>query len=103
MENGWFRYPALIGKTGKVKPNAVLVGGQERIYLEGRYELRFYEGRRAIFKDAGLGATEALLACERLPAEIAYRTVRARPAWESWWKQRESNFGRVDRANSPRV
>ena len=24
---------------------------------------------------------------------------RGRPAWESWWKQWESNLSRVDRAN----
>lgn len=74
-ESGWFRYPAVIGKTGKVKPNAVLVAGQERVYAEGHYELRYHEGSRAVFKNVGQDPAEALLACQRLRADLEYRRV----------------------------
>jgi integrase len=61
-ENGWRRYPAVIGKNGRVKPGFVTVGGQEREYTEGRYQLRTYEGSRMVYRDAGENAASALTA-----------------------------------------
>ncbi|MGD0737744.1 MAG: hypothetical protein ABR976_21635 [Terracidiphilus sp.] len=49
---GWRRYPAAVGKNGRIKPNFVIVDGQEREFKEGRYQLRTYEGTRMVYKDA---------------------------------------------------
>jgi len=61
-ERGWRRYPVRGGKSGKVKTGFVLVGGEEREYPEGRYQLRTYEGSRMVYKDAGKNAVAALTA-----------------------------------------
>ena len=56
---GWRRYPAAVGKNGRIKPNFVIVDGQEREFKEGRYQLRTYEGTRMVYKDAGENAAAA--------------------------------------------
>ncbi len=59
-EAGWRRYPAVIGKNGRVKPNCVRVGEQEKCYPEGRYQLRTYEGAKMVYRDAGEHGGDAL-------------------------------------------
>jgi hypothetical protein len=61
-EKGWRRYPAVIGKNGRVKPGFVIVDGKERKYPNGRYQLRTYVGSRMIYRDAGVNAAAALTA-----------------------------------------
>lgn len=61
-ERGWRRYPAVIGKNGRVKPGFVIVDGKERKYPEGRYQLRTYVGSKMINRDAGENAAAALTA-----------------------------------------
>jgi len=61
-ETGWRRYPAVIGRNGRVRPNFVSVGGKQREYPEGRYQLRMYEGSRMIYRDVGDNAAQALTA-----------------------------------------
>jgi len=56
---GWRRYPVAVGKNGRIKPNFVIVDGQEREFKEGRYQLRTYEGTRMVYKDAGENAAAA--------------------------------------------
>jgi integrase len=61
-EKGWRRYPAVVGKNGRVRPGFVLVDGQEREYPVGRYQLRTYDGARMIYRDAGENAAAAATA-----------------------------------------
>ena len=61
-EKGWRRYPAVVGKNGRIKPGFVVVAGNEREYREGRYQLRTYEGSRMVYRDAGENAAAALTA-----------------------------------------
>jgi integrase len=61
-EKGWRRYPAVIGKNGRIKPRCVVVDGKEREYPEGKYQLRTYEGSRMVYRDAGENAAAALTA-----------------------------------------
>lgn len=61
-ESGWRRYPAVMGKNGRVKPGFVTVGGQEREFPVGRYQLRTYEGSRMVYRDAGENAGAAMTA-----------------------------------------
>jgi hypothetical protein len=53
-EKGWRRYPAVIGKNGRVKPGYVSVGGKEQEFKEGRYQLRSYAGSRMVSENARL-------------------------------------------------
>jgi len=52
-ESGWRRFPVVIGKTGKVRPDAVLANGQERIYPDGYYCIRTYLGDKPQYTNVG--------------------------------------------------
>lgn len=62
---GWKRYPAVIGKNGRIKPGVALVDGKEREFPVGRYQVRWYEGRKTSYKDVGDHPMEALNAMRR--------------------------------------
>jgi integrase len=72
-ENGWRRYPVVIGKTGKVKPNAVLVNGQEGIYPDGYYCIRHYMGDKPVYQNVGTDPSQALQAQQREEALLLAR------------------------------
>ena len=59
---GWRRYPAVFAKNGRLKPNIVFDGGVEREYPVGRYQLRYYDGRKPVYKDVGENPSEAIQA-----------------------------------------
>jgi len=59
-ERGWRRYPAVIGKNGRVKAGVIIVDGVERKYPQGRFQIRTYEGTRMIYRDAGDSAAAAM-------------------------------------------
>jgi integrase len=59
-EKGWRRYPAVIGANGRARAGVVRIEGQEHKYPEGRFQIRFYEGCRMIYKDAGKLASGAM-------------------------------------------
>lgn len=59
---GWRRYPAVFAKNGRLKANIVMEGGEEKEYLVGRYQLRYYDGRKPIYKDVGENPSEAIQA-----------------------------------------
>lgn len=61
-EAGWRRYPVCYAKNGKIKAGFVTVHGSEREYAIGRYQLRFYDGRKPIYEDVGESASEAVQA-----------------------------------------
>lgn len=70
---GWRRFPVLMGKNGRVRPGVVMDNGKEATYLEGRYELRTYEGSKPVYKRAGENAMDALTARDRETALLATR------------------------------
>lgn len=84
-EKGWRRFPALFGANGRPRPGVVRVGGAERKYLDGRFQVRTYEGSRMIYRDAGETASEAMtnrtksehLLAARNAAKIAGAKVEA--------------------------
>src|ERR1700751_3033913 len=59
-EKGWRRFPALFGANGRPRLGVVRVGGTERKYPDGRFQVRTYEGSRMIYRDAGETASEAM-------------------------------------------
>lgn len=68
--NGWRRYPATFASNGKPRPGVVIIDGSETQIPTGRFELRYYSGRRQMFKDAGTNSREALVALDRATAEL---------------------------------
>jgi integrase len=71
---GWRRGTAIIGKTGKVTPDYMLLGKRKekrKVHApEGHYELRRYDGRSPRYKKLGNDPTEALDALERAQSEL---------------------------------
>jgi len=58
--NGWRRGAVVIGKSGRLKPDYMMLGGREVHCPEGRYQLIRYEGTKPIYTDLGNDATDAL-------------------------------------------
>jgi len=61
-EEGWKRLPIVMGANGKIRPHYAMLKGKPTLFPEGRYELRMYEGKRTIYKDAGKNPVDALRA-----------------------------------------
>ncbi len=55
----------MIGKNGRLRPGFAIVAGVERYFPDGRYQIRFYEGARMIYKDAGELGSDALAERDR--------------------------------------
>jgi hypothetical protein len=56
---GWKRYPAAIGRNGKVRPRYAQVGNAQIGFPDGHYELRHYEGRKTKWVNVGDDASIA--------------------------------------------
>lgn len=74
---GWRRGRAVVGKTGKIKPNYMLIGkGKNKQTInasEGHYQLRYFEGKQPRYKDVGNDPTEALAELARADRELKFR------------------------------
>jgi len=67
-ENGWKRYPAAIGRNGKIRPDWVVIdvlNNTQKRYPEGHYELRSYKGKKTVYDPVGANAADALAALHR--------------------------------------
>jgi integrase len=64
-EKGWRRFPVVLGANNRIKLGYVLVDGILKQYSNGRFELRYYEGRKAVYKRAGTIAADAMAALDR--------------------------------------
>ena len=62
---GWRRGAAVIGKTGKVKPDFMILSGREVYAPEGHYELRILKGKLPSYLNVGNDPAEALAARDR--------------------------------------
>jgi integrase len=56
---GWKRYPAAMGRNGKIRPHHAQVGEEQIDFPVGHYELRSYQGRKTVFKNVGRDASLA--------------------------------------------
>lgn len=76
---GWRRGQAIIGKTGKVKPDFMFLGrGRKKQQVhapEGRYVLRYYNGRLPRYKKLGNDPSEALDELQRAKAELKFKNT----------------------------
>jgi hypothetical protein len=60
--DGWKRYRVVMSANGKVKPDAVIVGGVEAIFPTGHYELGSYAGKNRVWTRVKGNASDALAA-----------------------------------------
>jgi len=60
LEKGWRRGAAVIGKTGKLKPNVMIFGGAEVPCPDGRYQIVQYNGTKPIYTDLGNDPADAM-------------------------------------------
>lgn len=52
-EKGWRRYPAVFGKNGRPRAGWAKVGGEEREYPQGRFQVRYFQGSKLRYADLG--------------------------------------------------
>jgi integrase len=64
-ETGWTRYPVVVGANGRIRLGYVLVDGVLKEHANGRFELRYYEGRKVVYKRAGANAADAMASLDR--------------------------------------
>jgi integrase len=76
---GWRRGLAIIGKTGKVTPDQMLLGKQSNKQKvnapDGHYILRHFEGRLPRYKKLGNDPTEALDELQRAQSELTLKNA----------------------------
>src|ERR1700760_3913657 len=70
-EKGRRRFPAILTGNGKVRTGVVLVDGREREYLDGRFQLRTFEGTQTVYINAGENSADALAARKKLANKLA--------------------------------
>lgn len=72
---GWKRYPAAMGRNGKLRPRYAQVGDEQIHYPQGHYEVRRYEADELVCRNVGEDAATALaeqqLEMRRLAAKKA--------------------------------
>ncbi len=74
---GWRRYPAVIGKNGRVRPGYVSVGSQMEYFSVGRYEIRKFDGKKPVYIPVGEDATDALQALHKEKQLLAAKHLLA--------------------------
>ena len=63
--SGWRRYPAVIGKNGKIKPGAVMVNKVEQNFPQGTYQLHSYRGKNPHYESIGTNPRDALTVLQK--------------------------------------
>ncbi len=76
---GWRRGQAIIGKTGRVKPDFMFLGRGKRkreVHApEGHYVLCRYEGRLPRYKKLGNDPSEALDELQKAKSELKFKNA----------------------------
>jgi integrase len=57
--DGWKRYPAAMGRNGKIRPRFAQVGEAQVQFPQGHYELRHSENRKTVWTNVGEDAAVA--------------------------------------------
>lgn len=72
---GWRRYPAAVGRNGKIRPHYAQVGKAQIQYEQGHYELRLtQDGKRVwqnVGEDAGIALAQREITTKRFKAKAA--------------------------------
>jgi integrase/recombinase XerD len=62
--------PAVMAANGRVRPDVVIVSGQEERHSEGAYYISWYEGKKLVRKSVGKDAQDAAFQRSRKQAEL---------------------------------
>jgi hypothetical protein len=52
-ERGWRRYPAAVGRNGRIRSGYALVSGEPVLYAECHYEIGFYKVFKPVYRNVG--------------------------------------------------
>src|SRR4051812_4955105 len=74
---GWRFCKAVKGDNGKLRPNVVLIDGQEETHPEGRYYIDFVQDGQRKRLAAGASAAEAATAAEQQTRRLAAHKAAA--------------------------
>lgn len=77
-ESGWRRYPAVFAANGKIKPDHVIIGGEEVRIPGGHFELRSFAGTKTVWTRIQGGPAEALAALKTTQAKASIRAEAER-------------------------
>jgi hypothetical protein len=72
----WRYCKPAVGKNGKIKPDWVIVRGEEEHHPEGNFYLHRYEGDKEIWKRIGPNAQEAVKAADFESTYLAVKCPR---------------------------
>lgn len=75
--SGWKRYPAAMGRNGKLRPRYAQVGEEQIHYSQGHYELRRYEAGKLVCRNVGDDAAAALAEQQLEMRRLAVRKAAA--------------------------
>jgi integrase len=70
---GWKRYPAAVGRNGKIRPHHAQIGAEQVDYPDGHYEIRSYDRRKTVYRNVG---EDAALAFAELQHEVKRQVLR---------------------------
>ena len=72
---GWKRYPAAIGRNGKIRPRFAQVGTAQKFFETGHYECRYLENGKTVWRNVGeeaaIAQADQLHASRLLTAQIS--------------------------------
>ena len=77
-ETGWRRYPAVFAANGRLKPEYVVIAGEEVRIPGGHFELRSFEGSKTVWKRVNGGPAEATAALKTAQAKASARVEAER-------------------------
>ncbi len=70
-EKGWRRFPVVLGGNNRIKHGFVSHNGIQTQYSEGRYQIRAYQNRKKVYKNAGDNPADAMAARDREASLVA--------------------------------
>jgi len=73
---GWPRGPLVKAKNSRIRPDYMVFKGQEVHCPQGKYEIRYYEGRECHYKPVGSDFDVALTAFTLFEKELQYKALQ---------------------------
>ncbi len=73
---GWRRGTLIITKNGRIKPDYMMYNGEQVYCPQGKYEIRYYEGRKCLHKPVGSDLDVALTAFALFEKKLQYEALQ---------------------------
>ena len=75
-DQGWRRGTLIKTKNGRIKPDYMMYKGEQVHCPQGKYEIRYYEGSKALHKPAGSDLDVALAAFALFEKKLQYEALQ---------------------------